>query len=121
MGSRRTSPPPSNPYVEIGHRIAELRKARGIRQVELAEQLGVSQGNVSDYETGKTKIACDQIIELTKILEISADELLGLEPSPKVTGVKDHRVIQRMIQIDQLPKRKKDALLMTIKAFLSSS
>lgn len=33
-----------------GERLFELRKDRGVTQVELAERLGVSQGNVSEVE-----------------------------------------------------------------------
>lgn len=33
-----------------GERLFEVRKARGITQVDLADRLGVSQGNVSEIE-----------------------------------------------------------------------
>jgi len=33
-----------------GERLFELRKARGVTQVDVAERLGVSQGNVSELE-----------------------------------------------------------------------
>lgn len=33
-----------------GERLFELRRARGVTQVDLAERLGVSQGNVSELE-----------------------------------------------------------------------
>lgn len=33
-----------------GERLFELRKARGVTQVDVAERLGVSQGNISELE-----------------------------------------------------------------------
>ena len=35
------------------NRIEEIRKARGIRQEELAQQLGVSRQTISSLETGR--------------------------------------------------------------------
>ena len=37
----------------IGHRLAELRRARGLTQQQIAERMGVSKGRVSQIEQGK--------------------------------------------------------------------
>jgi DNA-binding XRE family transcriptional regulator len=37
----------------VGHRLAELRKARGLTQRQVAEQMGVTKGRVSQIEAGK--------------------------------------------------------------------
>ena len=55
-------------------------------QKDIAEALAVSQSNVSNYESGAYKLSSDQIIKLVKVLECSADYLLGLiddEPQTK--------------------------------------
>lgn len=105
----------------IGQRLARLRRERGITQVELAAQLGVTQSNVSACERGEVRLHCDLIVEVCKILEVTSDELLGLGPPPGSLPVRDRRFLQRLAQIEQLPKRKKDALLTTIKTFLSEA
>lgn len=109
----------SSPGDSVGQRLAQLRKARGLTQAELAARLGISQASISEYERDVFRLNSDLIIDISNILEVSADELLGLQPAPKATAIKDQRLLHRMAQIDQLPKRKKDALLMTIKAFLA--
>jgi transcriptional regulator with XRE-family HTH domain len=105
----------------LGQRIARLRKERGLSQVELAEQLELAQPNVSDYERGVVRPNVEVIVALTRILKVSADELLGLESSPRQHPIKDRRLIQYLSQVERLPKRKKDALLMTIRAFLAEA
>jgi transcriptional regulator with XRE-family HTH domain len=105
----------------VGQRLARLRKERGITQGELAQRLGISQPNISFYETGELRLHADVIIELTHILGVSADELLGLEKAPRPAAVKDRRVLQRLALIDRLPKRDRTALLRTINAFLAQS
>ena len=66
----------------IGCRCAKLRKAQGLTQVELAVKLKVSQSVVSDYERGALRLHGVLIIELTRILGVTADELLGLSEQP---------------------------------------
>lgn len=71
--------------------LAALRRAKGISQETLAEQLGVSRQAVSKWETGTAKPELDNILALCRILEVSPNELLGdttqpiNEPLPSVT------------------------------------
>ena len=44
-------------------------------QSELAQLLGVSQANISQWETGEAMPRADKLPELAKILECSIDDL----------------------------------------------
>ena len=37
----------------LGHRLAEIRRARGLTQEQVAERMGVTKGRVSQIEQGK--------------------------------------------------------------------
>ena len=37
----------------VGHRLAEVRRARGMTQQQVAERMGVTKGRVSQIEQGK--------------------------------------------------------------------
>jgi DNA-binding XRE family transcriptional regulator len=37
----------------VGHRLAELRKARGLTQQQVADRMGVTKGRISQIEQGK--------------------------------------------------------------------
>lgn len=103
----------------IGGRLRELRKRRGLTQTEVAEQLGVRQVLVSEYELGQTRIHGALVAAFAKVLRTSADEILGLKDAKDKGSIQDRRFLRRLEQIDRLPRRKKDALLTTIDAFLS--
>ncbi len=107
--------------VQIGARLAELRKEKGITQGELAERLDVSQPMISDYERGELRLHGELIVELAKILGVSADELLGIKIGRKNGSIKNRRLARRLQSIDQLPKRDQEALLRTIDAFVSKT
>ena len=56
--------------------LSELRKNKGISQEELAKALGVSQGAISAYETGRWEPSIQTIKKLASILDCTVDELL---------------------------------------------
>jgi transcriptional regulator with XRE-family HTH domain len=105
-----------------GSRVARLRREKGITQIELAEKLGVTQSVVSDYERDVLRLNSELIVQLTEILNVSADEILGLEKLTKREAVIKNRRLYRQLQgIDKLPKRDQEALFRTIDAFLSKA
>ena len=70
-------------------RLKELRKYNDISQKEIAEKLKISQQHYSMYENGKRILNAEQIIQICKEYNISANYLLGLSdefqtlPHPK--------------------------------------
>ena len=69
--------------IELGNRLAELRKQHNLSQEELADQLGVSRQAISKWERGEASPDTDNLIELARIYNISLDELLGLKKEEK--------------------------------------
>ena len=64
----------------IGERIKALRKKNDLTQEKLADYLCVSYQAVSKWECGLSSPDLSLIGPLTKLLHVSADELLGLTP-----------------------------------------
>jgi len=62
----------------IGERIKILRKQNAMTQEKLAEYLCVSYQAVSKWECGLSSPDLSLIVPLTKLFNISADELLGI-------------------------------------------
>ena len=104
----------------LGQRVAALRRERGTTQTELAEQLGTTQGIISDYECGKLRPHADMIVRIANALRVSTDEMLGVKPPSKNGATVSRRVLRRLTAIDGLPKRDQDALFRTIDAFLQA-
>lgn len=102
----------------IGQRLARLRRDRGITQAELAETLGMTQPMISGYEHGTLRLHGELIVELARILNVSSDEILGLGESKSASAPKNRRLLRRLQELDQLPRRDQQALLRTIEAFL---
>lgn len=61
---------------DIGNRITELRKRLGWTQEELAEKADLTPQFVSYAESGKRAMRPENLLKLSKALNVSADYLL---------------------------------------------
>ena len=62
----------------FGDLLKELRAQKKVSQIELARAIGVSNGNVGDWERGRSKPGYDALVALSRYFEISAGRLLEL-------------------------------------------
>ena len=69
--------------MDMGTKLASLRRQKGLSQLELAEALNVSRQAVSMWESGATIPSIDNLILLGRLYEVSVDELLGISPAKK--------------------------------------
>ena len=61
---------------KIGKFIAECRKKQNLTQMQLAEELNITDRAVSKWETGKAMPDSSIMLELCRILDISVNDLL---------------------------------------------
>ena len=87
----------------------------------LAEHVGIIQALVSDYERDKLRLNPDMSVKFAQALGVTTDQFLGLQPTKGNGRQPSRKVLRRLEQIENLPRRDQDALLRTIDAFLSKS
>ena len=63
--------------MELGKKIYELRRERGVTQEELAAELGVTAAAVSKWEKGNTLPDVLMVCALADHFSVTTDELLG--------------------------------------------
>jgi len=110
-----------NQEESIGQRLARLRRDRGITQEELAAMLDVAQPMVSGWERDVFRLSGEVIIAMARIFGVSSDEILGLDELRATAPIKNKRLLRKLQQLEQLPRRDQEALLRTINAFLSKA
>jgi transcriptional regulator with XRE-family HTH domain len=71
---------------KIGARIAELRKAKDMTQMELADLMFVSFQAVSNWERGNSMPDIGKLGDLARILGVSIEELLGSEEQSRIVN-----------------------------------
>ena len=107
--------------IAIANRIADTRKERGISQQQIAKKLGVTQPIISRYERGELRIHAELLVKIAKILKVTTDELLGLQP-PKNDGKKKdeldtpskRRMWKKFQQVAKWPEKDQRAVIRLI-------
>lgn len=103
--------------VTLGRRLRELRRARGLTQVELGNRLSMSQALVSAYERGRLRMSAPVVSGFVAALKVSADELLGVDKRRGQADF-DRRFARRLAKMSRLSRRDKEALLSVIDVFI---
>ena len=67
-----------NKSMKFAERIKELRKERGLSQMELSKATGLSQSAIAKWELEKTEPTASALMVLSRFFEESVDFLLGL-------------------------------------------
>ncbi len=103
----------------FGPRLAALRKARGLTQVQLAEATKTTQRSISYYENDDGVPPSSIVMVLAQALQVSADELLGLKPLPKAAAAasedpETRRLWKRFQVVTQLPEKDQRAVIQLI-------
>ena len=83
--------------IELANRLYEYRKQSGLSQEELAEKLGISRQSVSKWERAESCPDTDNLIELSKIYNVTMDELLNTSKDI-VTSTKEEVVKEEVVE-----------------------
>ena len=62
--------------MNLGNKIVNLRKKNNLSQEELAEKVGVTRQTISKWELGETTPEMDKLIIISKLYDITLDELM---------------------------------------------
>ncbi len=86
-------PPYSTPYLKLQRLLVEARRARGLKQSDVAARLQASQSFVSKYERGERRLDVIELLQICGVLSLDASDILqqiGLKPdSSEPTDILD--------------------------------
>ena len=115
----------ADPQIQgFGERLAQLRKAAGYTQQQLADEIGASRRQVAYYEGETDHPPASLLITLARALNVTTDELLGVPTgrSKKIaTPAVSTRLERRLKLIERMPPKPKQQLLGLIDTFLAAS
>ena len=114
------------PGSEFGKRLYRLRREKGYTQIQLAEAIESTQRAISHYETVAEFPPPAVIIDLAKALQVSADELLGLEkpkdPRRRTESIGSpdvQRLWKKFRQVLSLPEKDQRAIIRMINSLVA--
>ena len=104
----------------FGARLAALRQAKGMTQLELGAAVGVSNRVIAYYEADHAQPPGAMLVDLARALTVSTDELLGVTPVREKTPPKTARLLKRLRRIEELPPADQRAVLKLVDAMLDT-
>ena len=104
--------------INVGKQLSLWRKRRGFTQEALAETMGISRKQITDYETGRVHMNDEMIIRFALTLKVPTDTLLGLKNANVLFEKYNIRFTRRLKDIERLPESKKRAIVKILDEFL---
>lgn len=96
---------------QLPKRVTELRKAAGLRQADVADNIGITLGRYGHYERGFRRFPVEILPKLAEALGCTEADLLGAsEASPKKRGPAS-RLEQLAGRLGSLPRTKQAMIL----------
>jgi transcriptional regulator with XRE-family HTH domain len=109
-------------FKQLGARIAELRKERGLTQVQLAQTLDLTQQMVASYEVGRRRVPVSLLPGIADALGVSIEELIGRQPARAAAKRGPAPKLQQQIErIAQLPKAKQRFVIEMLETVLAQT
>src|SRR5712691_8466400 len=117
--STKTRPPQ-------GVRLAELRKAAGLSQYELASYVGVPQANIAFWEQSEKPPRSEVLSKMAEALGVSVEDLLigetgkaASRKAAKSNGRPAGKVREVFDRVSKLPRRQQEHIVNWVSAYVS--
>jgi transcriptional regulator with XRE-family HTH domain len=107
-------------YRALGRRIAEARKAQGLSQEQLADELGIAQQTLGHYEVGRLRVAVAQLPQLARALATTVEDLVGEEPRQGKRGPAP-KLLQQVERIQRLPRARQRFVMEMLETILQQA
>lgn len=108
-------------FIELGSRIARLRKDSQLTQVQLAGTLGVSQPTMNAYELGQRRVPVSALPTLARALGVGLEELLGETKTATTKRGPAPKLQQQVERLALLPKAQQRVVMQMIDGVLAQS
>ena len=95
-----------------GEQIKSYRIKLGLTQNQVAAEMDVTPGYISNVENGRTAMSLRFLIYYAKLMGVTLDELVGSLESEYTSNALDNAL---MAEISKMDDAKKEKLLKTIK------
>ena len=108
----------NNEKETVGQRLARLRTERGYTQRNLAKETGISNRMIAYYEKQAQNPPAHVMPLLAKALDVSIDQLFGIEKIKSEGKNKDMRLWRRFSQIEKLDVKEKRQVIQLLDTFI---
>ena len=92
-------------FITIGNKLFQIRKKKGMTQMEVAIAAGLSERTYADIERGTVNMRIETILKVCKVLQITPNEILT--ESDTESTIKQSEILQQLATLS--PKERETA------------
>ena len=109
-----TGRPAKTKRSEFGERLFAARQQLGLSQTQMAEKLGITQPSYAGWERRETALKPEHLVQLSSILNVTVDHLLGKENGRQRSGGPAGKARQIFERVSQLPRATQQRILANV-------
>lgn len=107
---------------DLGERIRELRKARGMTQSDLAERLGVTQALIASYESARRSVPLRKLCMLAEALGVSIEDCVGqAAPRQRRKPGPPSQIERKLMELEKLPRSEQQFVIRMLDSALAQA
>ncbi len=102
---------------DVGARLAEVRRSRGLTQERLAEAIRVDPQTIQRAETGRAALSLSRLREIANVLDIGLAELFRDLHAPVLVQGEDPHAVEALSAWRGIPAERRDLALRMLREF----
>lgn len=107
--------------MELHLNIKAIREDKGLKQIEVAEHIGVDKSAYSKIEKGLRSITVEELYKMAQLFNLTTDQIITFEGTmPKEVTIEDKTAVEQMRLIEQLDDDDKATIFKLIDKMLTN-
>ncbi len=103
---------------DFGERLLNARNSKGFSQRYIAAKLGITQPSYADWERRSMSIKPEYLPQLSAILDVAVEHLLGLEIKKRSTNGPVGRTRKAFEEVSKLPRHTQQRITSVVEELL---
>jgi transcriptional regulator with XRE-family HTH domain len=112
--------PPKFERSPFGEKLLVARQQAGLSQIQVAERLGITQQTYAGWERRTTALKPEYIAQLSSLLNVSVDYLIGKENGGTKKGGPVGKARRVFEEVSRLPRHKQQRILGIVEDLLAA-
>ncbi len=107
--------------MDLAENIKAIREEKGLKQIEVADYIGVDKSAYSKIEKGSRSLAIEELQKMAQLFNLTTDQILNYDGNiPKEVTIEDKTAVEQMRLIQELDEEDKQTVFKIIDKMLTT-
>lgn len=105
----------------LADNIKAIREEKGLKQIEVADHIGVDKSAYSKIEKGTRSLTVDELQKMAQLFNLTTDQIINYDGKmPKEVIIEDKTAVEQMRLIQQLEEEDRQTIFRLIDKMLTN-